>query len=167
MLPRGFLVNCLLALLVAGLWFVLPSAAVRAADIDPYVLRYLRVKEPVELSLDGQARAKSFSAEDLSRGKRLFEQNCINCHVGGATLPDPTVSLSLSDLAGATPPRDTIDSLVAYMRSPMVYDGSEPTFWCREVPESWLQQQEVEKLAAFVLRAAQTAPGWGTEKFDQ
>lgn len=167
MLRRGFLVRCLLALFVTGLWFILPSPAVRAADLDPYVLRYLRVKEPVELSLNGQGALKQFSAEDLSGGKRLFEQNCINCHVGGATLPDPTVSLSLSDLKGATPPRDTIDSLVAYMREPMVYDGSEPTFWCREVPETWLKREEVEKLAAFVLRAAQTAPGWGTERFDQ
>lgn len=167
MSPKGFIVSFLLTLVVAGLWFILPSGVVEAANIDPYVLRYLRVKEPVELPLDGQGHVKQFTAQELSRGKRFFEQNCINCHVGGTTLPAPKVSLSLSDLAGATPPRDNINSLVAYMRKPMVYDGSEPSFWCREVPESWLKQEEAENLAAFLLRAAQTAPGWGTEKFDQ
>jgi len=135
------------------------------AAIDPYVFRYLRVTEPIPLALDEQGQTRLFSAEALSTGKHLFEQNCLTCHVGGATLPDPTVSLSLSDLHGATPPRDTIGGLVAYLRRPMLYDGSEETFWCRQVPESWLSQAQIENLAGFVLKAAQTAPGWGKETF--
>jgi photosystem II cytochrome c550 len=126
----------------------------------------LKAREPVALEMDGQGHTRLFSVSDLSAGKRLFEQSCLNCHVGGATLPDPSVSLSLSDLKGATPPRHNINALVAYLRQPMTYDGSDTTFWCREVPESWMSQQQIENLAAFVLRAAQTAPGWGTEKFD-
>lgn len=47
----------------------------------------------------------------------------------------------------------------------MTYDGSQESFWCREVPESWMPQEQVENLAAFVLTAAQKAPGWGTENF--
>lgn len=166
MLHRGFLVRCLLALVMAGLCFLTVGSPAEAAGVDSYVSRYLRAKEPVSLDVDGQGQTRLFSAEDLSEGKRLFENNCLNCHVGGSTLPEPTVSLSLSDLGGATPPRDNIYSLVAYLREPMVYDGSEPTFWCREVPESWMPSEQVEKLAAFVLRAAQTAPGWGTQKFE-
>ncbi|MDP8934236.1 MAG: photosystem II cytochrome PsbV2, partial [Cyanobacteriota bacterium] len=103
---------------------------------------------------------------DLSAGKVLFEQSCLNCHVGGANLPDPTISLSLADLKGAAPPRNNINSLVAYLREPMTYDGTEETFWCRQVPESWMRQAEIEKLAAFVIRAAQKAPGWGVENFE-
>ena len=80
--------------------------------------------------------------------------------MGGATLPDPQVSLSLTKLKGANPPRDNINSLVAYLRQPMLYDGSEETYWCRQVPESWMPQEVVESLAAFVLTAAQNAPGW-------
>jgi len=29
----------------------------------------------------------------------------------------------------------------------MTYDGSEETYWCREVPESWMSQEEVEAAA--------------------
>jgi hypothetical protein len=57
---------------------------------------------------------QSFTALDLSAGKQLFESNCINCHVGGATLPNPRVSLSLADLRGASPPRDNIRALVQF-----------------------------------------------------
>jgi photosystem II cytochrome c550 len=139
----------------------LAIAAPASAATDAYVTRYLRVTDPVPLVLDEQGNTKLFAAEDLSTGKQLFEQSCLNCHVGGATLPDPTVSLSLTDLQSAKPRRDTINSLVAYLRQPMTYDGTEETFWCRQVPESWLSQAQIERLAGFVLRAAQTAPGWG------
>jgi photosystem II cytochrome c550 len=128
---------------------------------DPYITRYLKVIEPVSLAVNHQGSTLQFSADDLSAGKVLFEQNCLNCHVGGSTLSEPDVTLSLSDLQGATPPRDTINGLVAFLREPMTYDGTEETIWCRKVPESWLPQSEIQKLAAFVLQAAQAAPGWG------
>lgn len=127
---------------------------------DAYVTRYLRVTEPILLAVD-DSQTRLFTAAELSAGKQLFERNCLNCHVGGATLPDPTVSLSLANLQSATPRRDTISSLVAYFRQPMTHDGTEETFLCRQVPETWLSQAQVESLAGFVLRAAQTAPGWG------
>ncbi|MBE9160788.1 MULTISPECIES: photosystem II cytochrome PsbV2 [Microcoleaceae] len=151
-------------LIILPLVLLAPQPALAASDA--YVTRYLKVTEPVPLELDAQGNTRLFSAEDLSSGKRLFEQSCLNCHVGGTTLPDPTVSLSLTALEGATPPRTSINSLVAYLREPMTYDGSEETFWCRQVPESWMQQDEIENLAAFVLRAAQKAPGWGVDNLE-
>jgi photosystem II cytochrome c550 len=48
----------------------------------------------------------------------------------------------------------------------MTYDGSEENLLCRQVSETWMPQQQVEKLAAFVLRAAEKAPGWATETFE-
>ncbi|MGA7937748.1 MAG: photosystem II cytochrome PsbV2 [Kovacikia sp.] len=135
------------------------------ADVDPYITRYLKVTAPISLEFDSQGQTRLFSPEELSMGKQLFENSCLNCHVGGATLPDPTVSLSLSDLQHATPKRDNISSLVAFFRQPMTYDGSEESSWCRQVPETWLSQAQVESLAGFVLRAAQTAPGWGFKDF--
>ncbi|MGQ9871788.1 photosystem II cytochrome PsbV2 [Leptodesmis sp.] len=140
----------------------LPAQAV----VDPYVTRYLKVTEPIPLVVDEQGSTRLFSAAEISSGKSLFEKNCLNCHVGGNTLPDPTVPLSLTALAGATPRRDTIQGLVAYLRHPMTYDGSEESFWCRKVPESWLATPDVEAIAAFILRAAEKAPGWGTETFE-
>ena len=135
------------------------------ANVDPYVRQFLRVSEPISLSANSQGEAQAFSPEQITQGKKLFEQHCANCHVGGSTLPDPLVSLSLGDLQAATPPRDNIQSLVTFLRQPMTHDGTEPSLWCREVPESWLSNPEVENLAAFVLRAAQIAPGWGQERF--
>ena len=166
MLGKEFSMRCLLVFFVASLAWAIASSPARAAAIDPYVSRYLQAAEPVALDFNGQEETKLFSAEDLSTGKRLFGQNCLNCHVGGSTLPAPRVPLSLEALKGATPPRDNISALVAYQRQPTTYDGGYDNFWCREVPESWLPTEELEKLSAFILRAAQKAPGWGTEGFD-
>lgn len=155
----------LFMVLAVVLVVMLSTSPVQAAAIDPYVVRYLHVTEPIALELNAQGETRSFSPQDLSLGKQLFESSCLNCHVGGATLPDPQVSLSLTKLKGANPPRDNINSLVAYLRQPMLYDGSEETYWCRQVPESWMPQEVVENLAAFVLTAARNAPGWGAESF--
>jgi photosystem II cytochrome c550 len=132
---------------------------------DAYIARYLQVTDPISLELDDQGQTRSFNLQELTAGKKLFEQNCLSCHVGGATLPEPSVPLSLKALQGATPSRDTINGLVAYLRQPMTYDGNEETSSCRKVSENWLSQAEVETVAGFVLRAAQKAPGWGTEEF--
>jgi photosystem II cytochrome c550 len=156
-------VPCLLAAFLAVFSIFMVSPA--NAAVDTYVRRYLQATEPVFLDVDGKGKTAQFSAEDLSAGKQLFETHCLNCHVGGATLPDPTVSLSLKTLAGATPPRNTINGLVSFLREPMTYDGSDASFWCRQVPESWMPKAEIEQLSAFVLRAAQKAPGWGSSKF--
>lgn len=160
---RRFFCICLFMVLPVVLATMLPSPALAAA-IDPYLSRYLHLTGPITLQLNEQSES-SFSLEDLSRGKQLFEDNCMNCHVGGATLPNPQVSLSLTKLKGANPPRDNVNNLVAYFRQPMTYSGSEESYWCRKVPESWMSQEQVESLAAFVLTAAQKAPGWATETF--
>ena len=159
------LVRHLSLILVIILMLFSRSLPAQAANIEPYITRYLHITEQISLDLDGQGNRKEFSPQQLSDGKQLFSSNCINCHVGGATLPDPEVSLSLTKLKGATPPRDNINGLVAFMRQPMTYDGSEETYWCRQVANSLLSQQQVESLAAFVLTAAKKAPGWGTELF--
>lgn len=159
---------CWLWSMILGLCLAtsLPILPTYAASVDPYVARYLRVTEPVSLPLDRQGNSRLFSSIELSQGKALFEKTCLNCHVGGTTLPDPTVPLSLTALQGATPPRDTVNSLVAFLRQPMTYDGTEEAILCKRVPESWLSTVQIEAIAGFVLRAAQVAPGWGTETFE-
>src|ERR671933_257349 len=158
-----FSVRCLLVTLVAVISVFMVSSPAQAA-VDKYVRRFL-AKEPISLDVDAQGQTKQFSPEDLSAGKELFESNCINCHVGGATLPDPQVSLSLEKLQAASPRRDLLDNLVAFMRQPMTYDGTQETYWCRQLSPTSVSQQQVESLAAFVLTAAQKAPGWGTDSF--
>lgn len=165
MLSQLFCIRYLLIVVVIWLGVLLPISPAQAANVDPYVRRYLHLTEPIALEVSEPGETRSFSQLEISQGKQLFETNCMNCHVGGATLPDPQVSLSLEKLKGANPSRDNINNLVAYLRKPMTYDGSEETFWCREVPESWMPQEQVENLAAFILTAAQKAPGWGAEAF--
>jgi len=135
-----------------------------AAAVDDYIKRYL-ADGPIELELDEQGNARTFTPSELGQGKQLFEDNCLSCHVGGSTLPQPEVSLSAQDLAGATPPRNNIDALVAFMRNPQTYDGRDANLLCRQVPPSWMPRERVEKIAAFILRASQKAPGWGTKDF--
>jgi photosystem II cytochrome c550 len=158
------LLRCLFGVLVVWLGIAIAIPA-QAATVDPYVTRYLKVTAPISLEVDSQGHTRSFSPTDLSEGKRLFEGSCKNCHVGGATLPDPLVSLSLEDLKQANPARDNVNSLVAFMRQPMTYNGREESLGCRQVTESWMSQAQVENLAAFILRAAQKAPGWGANTF--
>ena len=93
---------CLLAIVWLGMALVSPSAHAT----DAYVARYLQVTEPISLERDDQGKTRSFSLPELTAGKKILEQNCLSCHVGGATLPDPLVPLSLKALQGATPPRD-------------------------------------------------------------
>ncbi|GAB4433198.1 MAG: photosystem II cytochrome PsbV2 [Cyanobacteria bacterium J069] len=163
MMARWFVVGWLMLGWLAGAIALLPQSAI-AGPVDSYVSRFLDASEPVELPQD-DSTTQLFSAVDLTVGKRLFEANCKNCHVGGSTLPNPLVPLSLTALQGATPPRDTISSLVAFLREPMTYDGSEAALECRRVSADWMDQPQVEKLSAFILRSAQKAPGWGSSDF--
>ena len=137
----------------------------QAASSDRYIKEFLKATEAVPVSLNEAGDAQVFSPEQLSLGKDLFKDSCINCHVGGTTLPNPPVSLSQSALHGATPPRDNLTNLIAYMRDPMSYDGTDYGYLCRQVTENWMSQADIENLAAFILRAAAVAPGWGTEQF--
>jgi photosystem II cytochrome c550 len=155
----------LVSLLMVGLSWALISSPALAA-VDGYVIQYLKASEPVSIAVDAQGNTRDFNATELTEGKRLFENNCKNCHVGGATLPNPRVSLALKALQAATPSRDNVAALVDFQRLPMSYDGSEESYWCRQVSAEWLSNDQLEKLAAFVLRAAEVAPGWGAETFE-
>lgn len=102
-------VRTLFIIFAVCLGVLLGSTPAYAGSVDPYVTRFLEAPDAVSLELDGQGRAQQFSPEELSDGKRLFEENCKNCHVGGATLPNPDISLALNVLQGAAPPRDNIE----------------------------------------------------------
>ncbi|MGI0490605.1 photosystem II cytochrome PsbV2 [Alkalinema pantanalense CENA528] len=159
-LRRNCLLGILLALILPGI--VLFATPAQAA-LDPYVAQYLKVlpSGAASLPIDSTGATREVTYSELLQGKTLFSQNCQSCHVGGSTLANPVVSLALPALQAATPPRDTVNALVTYMRHPLAYDGSDENFFCREVGENWLSQAEVESIAAFILRAAEVAPGWG------
>jgi photosystem II cytochrome c550 len=151
-----------MATIVLLLWGSHNGAAIAAPD--PYVTQSLKIPRDTSATMvmDQAGTTKEFTYAEFLDGKELFGQNCLSCHVGGNTLSSPEVSLALPLLAKATPPRDTVNALVAYMRHPTAYDGSDENFSCREVSEDWLSPTQVEHMGAFILRAAQYAKGWGT-----
>jgi len=61
--------------------------------------------------------------KQVREGRRLFNYACAQCHAGGITKTDPNVGLDTETLSLATPPRDNVESLVAYMKSPTTFDG--------------------------------------------
>ena len=67
----------------------------------------------------------TLTAEQVKRGKRLFNSTCSICHTGGITKTNPNVGLDPEALSLATPIRNTIEGLVDYMKNPTTYDGLE------------------------------------------
>jgi photosystem II cytochrome c550 len=160
---NGLLIDGLLIVGLALLSFNTIVPAAQAAP-DPYIAQYLKI-QPTEIATlpkNNSGETQDFDYASLLAGKALFGQNCQSCHVGGATLARPELPLSLAALQGATPSRDTIESLVAYMRHPLSYNGDDDNYGCREIKSTWLSDPQVETIAAFVLRAAEKAVGWGT-----
>ena len=77
------------------------------------------------LTLDIKGNTVVMTPEQVKRGKRLFNNACAICHVGGLTKTNPNVGLDVEALSLATPPRDNVTSLVAYFKDPMSYDGTD------------------------------------------
>jgi len=99
---------------LASIIFATNIAPVNALELD---------EDTRTVSLDGKGNSVVLTAEQVKRGKRLFNNACGTCHVGGLTKTNPNVGLDTESLSLATPPRDNVSSLVAYFKDPMTYDG--------------------------------------------
>lgn len=93
---------------------------------------FTQVSSAVELDeairtipVDGKGKTVTLSLEEVKRGKRLFNNSCGQCHIGGITKTNPNVGLEPEALGLATPVRNNIDALVDYMKNPTSYDGLE------------------------------------------
>lgn len=74
---------------------------------------------------NGDGDTVTLNLKQVKEGKRLFQYACAQCHAGGVTKTDPNVGLDPEALSLATPPRNSIDALVDYMKDPTSYDGVE------------------------------------------
>ena len=105
-------------ILVAGILSALfvsnNVASVNALELD---------EDTRTVTLDGKGNSVVLTPEQVKRGKRLFNNACGTCHVGGLTKTNPNVGLDTESLSLATPARDNITSLVGYFKDPMTYDG--------------------------------------------
>ena len=112
MLKTKFLVGSILASLLVNVQ-VLPC---NALELD---------EDTRTVTLDSKGSTVVMSPEQVKRGKRLFNNACGTCHVGGLTKTNPNVGLDVEALSLATPPRDNVSSLVGYFKDPMSYDGTD------------------------------------------
>jgi photosystem II cytochrome c550 len=75
----------------------------------------------VPATIDGTT--VTFSEKEIKSGRKLFNDTCGSCHAGGITKTNQNVGLDPETLALATPPRDTVDALVDFMKDPTSFDG--------------------------------------------
>ncbi len=65
----------------------------------------------------------TFSDQEITSGRKIFNNTCGTCHAGGITKTNYNVGLDPEALSLATPPRNNVDALVDYMKDPTSYDG--------------------------------------------
>lgn len=101
----------------------------------------------------------TLTPEQVKRGKRLFNSSCGICHTGGLTKTNPNVGLDPEALSLATPPRDSVESLVNYMKNPTTYDGLEsiaeihPSIKSADIYPKMrsLSEEDLEAIAGHIL----------------
>ncbi|MCX7593568.1 MAG: photosystem II cytochrome c-550 [Fischerella sp.] len=108
------LIGILVATVLLTFQFVVGSAT--AVELD-------EASRTVQLNDKGDTVV--ISLQELTLGKRLFNSTCSQCHPAGITKTNQNVGLDPETLAGATPPRNSIEGLVDYMKNPTTYDGEE------------------------------------------
>nr|QCI04814.1 photosystem II cytochrome c550 [Bornetia secundiflora] len=76
------------------------------------------------VQLNESGKTTILTKNQAKRGRKLFNNNCAQCHNGGITKTNPNIGLEQESLSLATPSRDHIEGLVDYMKSPTSYDGT-------------------------------------------
>ena len=106
---------------------------IATAILSFFTIATLNTTSSTAVELDDAVRTIPLNAtktvtltpEQVKRGKRLFISTCSLCHTGGITKTNPNVGLDSEALSLATPPRNTIESLVDYVKNPTTFDGLE------------------------------------------
>jgi len=108
----SFLVTSLFSISIFSTFQVAPSFAIELDD----AVRTIALNNTKTVTL---------TPEQVKRGKRLFISTCSICHTGGITKTNPNVGLDPEALSLATPARNTVESLVDYIKNPTTFDGLE------------------------------------------
>lgn len=111
------------------------------------------------LTLDDDGKEVVVSIKEYTKGKKLFNNVCAQCHAGGITKTNPDISLDLDALSLAYPTRNHILGLIDYMKNPTSYDGFEeiselhPSLKSADIyPEMRnLTEDDLYSLAGFML----------------
>nr|YP_008519679.1 photosystem II cytochrome c550 [Nannochloropsis oculata]AGI99033.1 photosystem II cytochrome c550 [Nannochloropsis oculata] len=141
---------------------------IRHRFVLPILLTLLPTLPSIAIELDEATRTVrsdvkgtqvTLTPEQVKRGKRLFNSSCGICHVGGLTKTNPNVGLDPEALSLATPPRDSVESLVNYMKNPTTYDGLEsiaeihPSIKSADIYPKMrsLSEEDLEAIAGHIL----------------
>nr|YP_010937591.1 photosystem II cytochrome c550 [Palisada intermedia]WKW95716.1 photosystem II cytochrome c550 [Palisada intermedia] len=123
--------------------------------------------------LDSSGQSVTLTPEQVKRGKRLFNNSCAQCHNGGITKTNPNVGLELESLSLATPARDTVVSLIDYIKNPTSYDGQysiaelHPSIKSAEIFPKMrnLTDEDLFSIAGYILLQHKVSPDkWGGGK---
>lgn len=74
---------------------------------------------------DSSGRVVLLTSRELKRGKRLFNNACAICHVGGLTKTNPNIGLDMESLSFANPPLTNVQNLMVYFCEPVEFDGKQ------------------------------------------
>ena len=116
-----------------------------------------------KINLDSSGKTTVLSAEQVKRGKRLFNASCGSCHTGGITKTNPNIGLDTEGLSLATPNRNSVAGLVDYMKNVYCLNSfchslSKRMGKKRIIAETGAGQHGVASAAACALRRATKLP---------
>jgi photosystem II cytochrome c550 len=107
-------------LTVATVFFVFQLLTIDVVGVNAAELN--ETMRTVPLNPNGDSLTLTLA--QVAQGKARFNYACAQCHAGGVTKTDPNVGLDPEALDLATPPRNSVASLVDYMKNPTSYDGA-------------------------------------------
>jgi photosystem II cytochrome c550 len=105
-------------------WLAVVTVVFTFQALVPSVSATELTKEIRTVPLNPAGDTITLSLKQVKEGKRLFNYACAQCHAGGVTKTDPNVGLDPEALELATPKRNSVESLVSYMKDPTSYDGA-------------------------------------------
>lgn len=109
------------------------------------------------VELDTSGRRVLLTPQELKRGKRLFNNACAVCHVGGLTKTNPNIGLDLESLSFAKPPLTNVRNLICYFCEPVSFDGIEKP---NEVHPSVVSSDIFPKMRTFTYRDLFSVAGY-------
>jgi photosystem II cytochrome c550 len=129
--------------------------------------------ETLTVPADPSGTTVTFSESEIKAGRKVFNHSCGTCHAGGITKTNQNVGLDPATLALATPPRDSVNALVDYMKDPTSYDGEtsiadlHPSLRSADVFVTMrnLTDEDLRRIAGYILVAPKVqGQQWGGDK---
>lgn len=156
--------GALLAVFLLPLATLVYPAAVHAANWDADTLTVLQ-------NLQGDTTL--LTEAEVKSGKAMFNRSCGSCHASGITKTNHNVGLDPETLALATPPRNSVESLVDYLHDPTSYDGEysiadlHPSLRSSDIFPKMrdLSEDDLRLIASYILVAPKVqGDSWGGGK---